>query len=160
MKKKYYALFLITILCAVLLFVFVYKGASDSIGSGNVTFGIIDVVSDESDLSEQQALADSMTDESMFQIFINTDITVDSDGVADLLVQNSIKNCYACYIELVDDGGNSIYKSDVIAPGYKLERDAVQNLDAGRHDCVAYFHVLDASGQEFNKIGVNVVINK
>lgn len=126
--------------------------------SGNVTFGVIDSVGTVG--SDSQDAVDNAVAENMFQIFINTDITLDSDEMADLLVQNTARNHYACYIELVDEDGGSFYKSEVIEPGYKLERDAVSGISAGRHACVAYFHILDDAGQEINQIGANVFVTK
>lgn len=37
-----------------------------------------------------------------------------------------------------------IYKSEVILPGYKIEKDKMLvNLETGVHECTATFHVLD-----------------
>lgn len=128
-------------------------------GSGNVNFGVIDSVgiSDE----KLQEMADEIVDDSLFQIFINTDMTLDSDGMTDFLVQNTVQNFYDCYIELLNEDGESVYTSDVIQPGYKLERDVVKSgLHDGSNACLVYFHVLDDAGQEINQIGVNVTVTK
>ena len=54
-----------------------------------------------------------------------------------------------------------IYHSDVISPGYKLETDQLsKKLDSGTYPCTAYFCVLNEDGSEYNRIGLEITLEK
>ena len=103
-------------------------------------------------------MANAIADESMFQVFINSEMVVTSNNQVDFRIQNTENNFHPCYVEIMENQ-KTLYKSDIINPGYKLESDELdENLEPGVHNCVAYFHVLNDDGNEINKIGVDVTI--
>lgn len=125
--------------------------------SGEIVAGEIDMMTDE----EIQAKVNETVEKGMFQVFMNTDITVEKDGNMDVLIQNNKNNHYDCYVIIYDEDGNQLYKSSTIAPGYKLEADKLQgDLKDGKYNCVAQFCVLNDEGQEINRIGVEVHLTK
>lgn len=111
--------------------------------------------------TDAQTLVDEAVEQGMFQVFMNTDITINSKNEANLLIQNSESNHYSAYVEIYKDT-ELLYKSDIIQPGYKIEHDKLKNdLDPGTYECKAYFHILDLdSNLEINKIGLSVAIKK
>lgn len=128
-----------------------------------VSIGVIDegnVPPTKSPLDPQTEV-DGIVAENQFQVFINTRMEVLPDGHFEPLVQNSEANRYACWIEIVD-GDEVLYSSDIVRPGYKIERDMLNGkLTRGRHDCQALFHVLkgeDMDSGEINTVNVNVVL--
>ena len=125
--------------------------------SGEIVPGEIEFMSQE----EIQQKVNETVVKGMFQVFMNTKITVDKDGVMDLKIQNNKNNHYDCFVTIYK-GNDQIYKSDVIKPGYKLETDTLTyELEAGTHDCLAYFCVLNEAGEEINQIGLEIkVINE
>lgn len=97
----------------------------------------------------------------MFHIFMNTDITLDENGQADLYLQNIEKNHDACIVEIYDKQTHDLYyKSELILPGYKVEHDKLATrVTKGEHACLAKFIVVDiATKQHKNEIGLNVTI--
>lgn len=127
--------------------------------TGGVTFGVIDLEDGQSNVDPQE-LANSIVEQNQFRVFINTEIVVDAKRQADLMIQNDEANHYDCYVELIDnDTGKTLYKSDVVSPGFKIESDKLdKKLSEGVHNATAYFHVLDEDGSEINKIGVATTI--
>lgn len=129
---------------------------STPISDSSIEQGIINIESGE----DIQKRVNDVVEQGMFQVFMNTKIHVNSENEADLLIQNAESNHYAAYVEIcIDD--ESIYKSGIIQPGYKLERDTIQaDLALGTYDCTAYFHVVDENNSEINSIGLQIKITK
>lgn len=120
-----------------------------------VEYGVIDLP----DKTTAMQMVNDAVERGMFQVFMNTEVSLDKDGYASLLIQNSEANHYPCYV-LIEHDGKIIYQSEIIQPGYKIERDKLMaDIGPGVHDCNAYFCVLDELGAELNRIGVNVTIN-
>lgn len=97
----------------------------------------------------------------MFHIFMNTEITVDGNGQADLYLQNVAQNHDACIVEIYDkETHDRYYKSELIPPGYKVEHDQLaMQIPKGKHSCLAKFIVVDmTTKQHKNEIGLNVTI--
>lgn len=97
----------------------------------------------------------------MFHIFMNTDITLDEKGQADLYLQNIGQNRDACIVEIYDKETNDLYyKSELILPGYKVEYDQLaMPVAKGEHACLAKFIVVDPSTKQHkNEIGLNITI--
>lgn len=148
------------ILLLIILILLLFKCSSDidntlPINDSPIKQGTINLPTKE----EAQELVDKAVEQGMFQVFMNTGITVNSNNEANLLIQNSENNHYPAYVEIYN-GDDLLYKSDTIKPGYKLEVDKLQKeLDAGKYECNAYFHVLD-NDSEINQIGLSVTITK
>lgn len=118
--------------------------------------GIINV----SDVTDVQQYINDKVEAGMFQVFINTDILVNSGNMANLLIQNAETNHYAVYVDIYHEN-EILYQSATIEPGYKLEQDKLEkSLSPGTYPCTAYFHILDDSGTEINKIGVAITLEK
>lgn len=98
--------------------------------------------------------------EGQFMIFINTDIKVDADNNANVLIQNVEQNNKSCKVQLCDSKDNVLFESDVLEPGYKIETAVLKNVKRGSHKGTAYFMLLDDSGKVVNKIGANVTYTK
>ena len=131
---------------------------TDESPSGGVSLGVIDLNDEENQNIDLEGMANAIADESMFQVFINSEMVVASNGQVDFRIQNTKDNFHPCYVEIVE-GQETLYESDIIRPGYKLESDELsETLSPGVHSCVAYFHVLNDDGSEINKIGVDVTI--
>lgn len=128
-----------------------------------VSIGVIDKgeAPPTESLPDPQKEVDGVVAENQFQVFINTRMEVQPDGHFEPLVQNSEANRHACWIEIVD-GDEVLYRSDIVKPGYKIERDVLSGkLTRGRHDCQALFHILKGEAMdsgEINTVSVNVAL--
>lgn len=150
----------ILVFLIILLLLLLFRCSYDyqqPIPDNRIEQGTIDLPSKD----EAQQLVNETVEQGMFQVFMNTDISVTSENEANLLIQNSESNHYSAYVEIYKDN-ELLYKSDTIQPGYKLEYDKLQkDLDAGAYDCTAYFHVVDTQdNSEINKIGLSVKLTK
>ena len=126
------------------------------VGSGEIVQGEINVMSQ----AELQQKVDETVAKGMFQVFMNTKITVDNNNVMNLKIQNNKSNHYDCYVAIYK-GEDMIYKSSVISPSYKLESDTLQyDLENGTHECIAYFCVLNNDGNEINRVGLEITLTK
>lgn len=122
-----------------------------------VTFGVIEMEGQED--WDLQAEVNDIVTENQFQVFIDTLVHVELDGHFEPLIQNSDVNKNPCWVELIDDDGSVIYVSDMIRPGYKIERDILNNSIAqGKHDCQAVFHVLRSESKSDGEVS-SVVVN-
>lgn len=154
----------IAIIVLIILLLFVRcSGKREAVGNGSVTFGVIDVDDPGGDgARDLQALANAVLEENMFRVFITTRMEVDREGAFAPMIQNTSVNRHPCWVEILDDDGSTIYESDVIEPGYKIERDVLSEpLTRGKHDCKAYFHVMEAAdkdGKEIDIVGVDVTM--
>lgn len=147
---------IVILLLLILLTLFKCSYSPDEVKNSGIEQGVIDLPNKE----DTQALVNQAVEQGMFQVFMNTDIQISNSNEANLLIQNSEKNHYATYIVIYKDD-EVIYKSDVIKPGYKLEKDKIEyDLEPGVHDCTAYFVVIDDNGEEINKVGLQVHIAK
>lgn len=153
-KRGKIILLVLLVLLIVITFFQCSHNLSSKKGTG-ITEGIIDI--GNSDIAQE--LVNQRVEAGMFQVFMNNNIKVDKEGNADVLIQNSKSNHYDCYVELHNNSGEMVYKSDIIQPGYKLEQDKIE-IQSGEYDCNAYFKVLDTNGNEINKVGLLVKIIK
>ena len=151
---------IIVILASALLFTRCSSNSGDQVteNTGGVQMGIIDMPESKEDI---QGRLNEIVEKGMFQIFINTDISIDKQNMADVMIQNSMNNHYDCYVEILYQN-EIIYKSDILKPGYKIEFDTIDKFnESGEYDCIAYFHVIDSERNvEVNTIGVDVTVNK
>lgn len=136
----------------------------DPSASGSVMFGVIDVgdAGDGDGAPDLQELANAALEENMFRVFIATRMEVDMEGAFAPMIQNTSVNRHPCWVEIVDDDGSTVYESDMVGPGYKIEQDVLpEPLTRGKHDCKAYFHVMegaDKDAREINAICIDVVM--
>lgn len=104
--------------------------------------------------AEVQAELDRVIDESRFNISINPMITVESDGTADVMVENVPANHYLMQVTIncyYPDGTiEPIYESGLIPPGYCIETaDITGNIPPqGDYDAIAEFKALHQETQE------------
>lgn len=144
------------ILLLLLLFKCSYDYSQPVPNENRIEQGVINLP----DKEEAQKLVNEAVEQGMFQVFMNTNITINNKNEANLLIQNSESNHYTTYVEIYN-GEDLIYKSGKIAPGYKLESDKIEKeLAPGKYDCQANFHVVDNDNQEINTINLNVTITK
>lgn len=124
---------------------------------GKAVWGVIDVP----ESYDMQGVVNSVVEDGMFKIFINANMRVDENGEADILIQNDEQNNYPAYVT-IHSGEELIYKSEVILPGYKIEKDKMLvNLETGVHECTATFHMLDEDTMaEINTINCLLKITK
>lgn len=138
-----------------------YKPNELEIPDDNIVEGIIEIPDDQRSM-EIQSEVDEIVKQGMFQVFMNTTITINEEGFANLLIQNSENNHYPVYVD-ISCGDKTIYKSGIIQTGYKLEQDKiVEDLEPGVYECKATFHILDSSDttKEINTVGLSVIIEK
>ena len=78
------------------------------------------------------------------------------------MIQNITSNPGPFYVEIIDDDGSTIYLSDLVKPGYKIESDILsKEILRGRHDCKAVFHVLkgdNVTSEELGSVSVDLVL--
>lgn len=151
---------------AIIIILLLLKSCSgaDNVERGDIQFSSSgEIVQGEIELMNQEVIqrkVNETVEKGMFQVFMNTKIKVDNQNEMNVKIQNSQNNNYDCYV-IITMNEQTIYKSGVISPGYKLEYDTLPiNLDAGTHDCVAYFCVLNDEGNEINRVGLNITLTK
>lgn len=126
------------------------------------TTGLLEGEIDLTDKEELQRRVNEAVEKSMFQIFINSDIKIDKNGVADIGIQNNKNNHYDCFVTIDDHEGNEIYKSPVMKPGFKVEADVLNcEFEEGKtYDCISHFYALDANGEIINCINGEIKITQ
>ena len=156
--RKILEMLLLVVIVLVCLLCLKRCGVESKTPSGGVSLGVIDLDDEENANIDLEGMANAVVDESMFQVFINSEMVLASNGQVDFRIQNTEANFYPCWVE-VFEGDTVLYTSDIIPPGYKLESDSLDTpISAGLHSCVAYFHVMDEDGAEINKVAVDVTI--
>lgn len=149
-------LIFVIILLLLLLFKCSYDYSQPIPNENRIEQGVINLPDKES----AQQMVNEAVEEGMFQVFMNTNITINDKNEANLLIQNSESNHYSAYVEIYN-GEDLIYKSGIIAPGYKLEVDKIEKeLAPGKYECQAKFNIVDNNNQEINTIGLAVTITK
>lgn len=125
---------------------------------GGVVIGTIDDDQVEAGDKDIQTLLNEQVAAGMFRVFISTHIEVDEEGNFQPMIQNVGRNRHHCWVELLDENGVSIYSSDVLPPGYKVETDTMSPLAAkGAQKCEAVFHLLDGDTKESEEVNSVVV---
>jgi hypothetical protein len=92
--------------------------------------------------------------EGMFQISMNTNVTyADGSVEGNVNIINNKNNLYGMVVEIYKDSDNTlIYRSGMIAPGYKIEKAKLSTpLTKGTYPCTAYFLAVDQKTK--NQIG-------
>lgn len=141
-----------------LIMILLLSRCGSDLGQSNVIKqGVIDLP----DKENAQQIVDNIVEEGMFQVFMNTNIVVNAENEANLLIQNSGSNHYPACVEIFYNE-ESIYKSDIIEPGYKLESDTLnKELEPGVYECNAYFNIVDPkTNMDTNKIGLEIILTK
>lgn len=153
-EKRHTVFRIVMIILVLLLILLLFVKCNNRPQYMDIRWGTIEL-NGEKDL---QSAVNNIVDDGMFQIFINTNISVDRNGLANLLIQNNIKNKYDTYVT-ISSNDLEVFKSDIIKPGYKLEK-AVLNIEPGVYDCVATFHTVDNNNKEVNSVNINVTITR
>ena len=75
-------------------------------------------------------------------------------------VENSTSNTNDVYFDIVrSDTGETIFKSPTIPVGSHLENITLDKaLEAGTHECVLTYHLLDESGEPISKLNISLEI--
>lgn len=156
-KKKGLIRGLLLVVLVLLLLLLLRTCSGGNKKPSGITQGVIDLPNRE----DAQKLVNEAVEEGMFQVFMNTAVPVGEDGLAELLIQNSANNHYSAYVEIYH-GQELFYRSELIEPGYKLERDRLLvDLAPGSYSCTAQFHVQDTdTGEEINTVGLSIQITK
>ena len=86
----------------------------------------------------------------------------DGNSEANLLIQNAETNPAPIQVDLIrDDTGETLYESEVIPVGYKIEEGKLlQDLDPGEYGCTAVFSILnpDDASEVINQVKLNVTV--
>lgn len=80
---------------------------------------------------------------------------------SDAYVENTVQNTNDVYFDLflADDEENAIYKSPVIPVGSRLQDIALDTpLDAGTHDCILVYHLVDDDQNTISTLRVTVTV--
>ena len=140
-------------------------GMRGDIRQGTNRFFDPDAVSSEDkpqsvELDEIRSGLQQEADESSFRVKINTKITVDDEGVADLLLSNSAENHYNMQVTITGTSGEEYYKSKELAPGEQILTDTLeQKLSAGEHPATVLFQALDPeTGESQGNVTVEITI--
>lgn len=157
-KKSKLILILITF---IIILIVILKGCNFTNGiieTTGIEYGDISPIG-RNGVENRQDEINSLVDESMFSTFLNKNIYVDSDNIADILVKNDKNNVYDCYVEYsLDD--DIILKTDVIPPGYKIEKIAFdKTLTSGIYNAMATFNILEKN-EVVNSVRIPVQITK
>jgi hypothetical protein len=103
--------------------------------------GRIDQMSDE----ELQSELDRVVEEGMFNISIASAIVFcTSDGEGEARIENVASNRYNMQVDIfLDDTGECIYSSQLIRPGYSIEKiHSEKPLPPGEYEATAVFTAL------------------
>ena len=151
----------IAVVCAAALAV----GMREDVRQGLERFFDPDAVSSEDkpksvELDEIRRGLQQEADESSFRIKINSQISVDDEGVADLLLANSAENHYNMQVTITGTTGQEYYKSEELTPGEQILTDTLeQKLSAGEHPATARFQALDPeTGEMQGEVTVEITI--
>lgn len=104
-----------------------------------------------------QTLA-SETHANTFNLVVNTDMHVKSNGDTDVKIQNSSVNHNDCYVTIME-GDNQLYKSSILRPGYMLDTVKL-DVGHGKHSCTAIFNILNSDKSVKSTSGVNVIVTR
>lgn len=108
--------------------------------------------SDGITMSQQdwEKLIQEQTDASYLTIMVNTNVTVEEDGTADLLLENSLENdCNLRAVVTLEDG-TLLYESDILSPGQKDYFVTFQkSLEAGSYPALV---TMEGLAYETNEI--------
>lgn len=103
---------------------------------------------DEEYMDLVQKSLDQQVEDGMAKVFMNTELTI-KNGKIDLLMQNASDNKLSQQIEIFDKHGETVYKSDIVKPGQKIEYDKIsKQLNNGEHICKAMLYMLDTETNE------------
>lgn len=161
-KRKNVLLKIITLVIIILLLLLCFRSCykSDSISSGitEIVEGDLDSISRTVNKVNNEDLD---TNKLMFSTFLNKNVFVDENNRANLLIKNDKSNSYNAYVEYYIDG-SLIYKTDIIAPGYKQEYADFTDvkLNNGENEAKSVFCIIDSDGTKLNTVTIPVKITK
>ena len=122
--------------------------APDPTPSGGIVYdtGAVEGGWDEADTDKIVDSLNKKVEQGMINISMNTSpIFQNGTSTGNLMIVNESINNYPQVVEIVrNDTNESIYKSDAIAVGSKIESAKLDaDLDAGTYDCTAMFYNVD-----------------
>ena len=94
-----------------------------------------------------QEILNEQADKTRFIVMVNTNIVV-SDGEANLMIENPEENSNKCLVDIYDENDRLIYQSDIIPPGYYIEKAKLfEHMDSGEHTGKAVFNILNDNSE-------------
>lgn len=152
-KKKSILKWIIAIIIIIVLLLLLRSCGSNDYNV--ITQG--DIASTSRKTSEE---LDQIAQEGMFTTFLNKNIAIDKNNVANILVKNDKNNKYNAVVEYYLDE-ELVYKTEEISPGYKQEQAKMEyNFPKGTHKLKAVFCIVDENGKELNKVTIPVMVTK
>ncbi len=99
-------------------------------------------------------------DGSSFRVKINSYISIDEEGMADLLIANSAENGYNMQVTIKGADGEKYYESEELAPGEQILTDTLERkLSSGEYPATAFFQALDPeTGEVQGEVTVDITI--
>lgn len=108
---------------------------SDDIIEGEIPVG---------DYEATLAALQEKVDASRFEVKCNSSISRDPEtGKYNLLIGNTARNRYDCYVELISDDGALLYRSPILEPGQYIPEAALEDAITGKMDASAVFIIMD-----------------
>lgn len=151
-KKNRKWIFFLLLLILLLLLLLHSCGREKTPEIGGLELGVIDTDSLRTDADKErlQEALNQQVEAGMVSVFMETNVKVEKDGIANWLIQNVEQNHFSLQIDVKDsETGTIIYSSPVVKPGYKVETDVVsKTLAAGTHPCLAEFSIIDPDTSE------------
>lgn len=110
--------------------------------------------------TEKELQVETKDENNDFSVFLNKNVYVDKDGMANILVKNDVKNKYDAYV-IYFIADKEIIRTDIIQPGYKQEyADIGKSLTEGEHKGKALFCIVDTEGNNLNTVTTPITITK
>lgn len=145
-------IFFLLLLILLLLFLLHSCSREKTPDIGGLELGVIDTDSLRTDADKErlQEALNQQVEAGMVSVFMETNVKVEKDGIANWLIQNVEQNHFSLQIDVKDsESGTIIYSSPVVKPGYKVETDVVsKTLETGTHPCLAEFSIIDPDTSE------------
>lgn len=148
-KKKTLRNIILIILLLLLLLLLLKRCSDSDIKNGSITFQNTKEVTES--LNEK-------ADASNFILLANTNITV-TNGMADIMVENSDSNLFACVIDVfIDD--TKVYTSETMQPGSYIDKVDIptEGLSKGVHNGTTVFQVINSDGSIRSNMSVETTV--
>lgn len=149
-SKKRKTIWVLIILLLIIFLLLLIRSCSNS----DIQNGSLDYQNEK----EVNEYLNEKADASNFIILANTNITV-KDSEADIMVENSKENEFACVIDVfIDD--TKVYTSDKMKPGNYIERVKIdcENMEKGVHNGTTVFKVLNQDGSLRSNMSVETTV--
>lgn len=116
--------------------------------SSTPTINASDVVNGEIPVGDYQATLTALqkkVDASRFEVKCNSSISTDPQtGKYNLMIGNTARNRYNCYVEIISKADNALlYRSPILQPGQYIPTANIEGQMRGTVDATADFIILD-----------------